>query len=213
MKQLCYHPAPICPSTDFILQLDIILPHRRGEKRRRSVRQRWGGKQNRQRKSQEEVGSTVSALTRLRRRKWKQRELGHEWDEIRGGDTGALQATTSNVWPKIGPPGRRASNLWIRCSSTAEGWEGSTFLVARDVCALRKGAPLQHVQCYIIPDALQGRSSKVPLSSHVHPHGIMYSAAVNIYLMNISPFVKVMMVRGCECIMDHELFFLNVEYV
>lgn len=148
------------------------------KKRRRSEKQRWGGKQNRQRKSREEVGSTVSALTRLRRRKWRQLELGHEWDEIRGGDTGALQATTSNVWPKIGPPGRRASNLWILCSSTAEGWEGSTFLVARDVCALRKGAPLQHAQCYIIPDALQGRSSKVPLPSHVHPLSITYSAAV-----------------------------------
>ena len=31
MKQLCYPPAPICPSTASILQLDIILPHRQGE--------------------------------------------------------------------------------------------------------------------------------------------------------------------------------------
>lgn len=148
------------------------------EKRRRRVKQWWGGKQNRQRKSREEVGSALSALTRLRRRKWRQLQLGHWWDEIWGGDAGAQQGTTSNAWPIFGPPGRRACNLWILRPSTAEGWEGSTFtVVARDVCALQKGVPLQHVQCYVIPDALQGRSSKVQLSSHIHPCIIMCRTA------------------------------------
>ena len=46
MKQLCYPPTPICPSTDSILQLDIIPPHRQGEEEKeekKKKRRRRGG--------------------------------------------------------------------------------------------------------------------------------------------------------------------------
>ena len=39
MKQLCYPPTPICPSTDSILQLDITLPHRQEEEEEEEERE------------------------------------------------------------------------------------------------------------------------------------------------------------------------------
>lgn len=55
MKQLCYHPAPIYPSTDSILQLDIILPHRRGgEEEEKEEEERRGAEVGRQTKQTEE---------------------------------------------------------------------------------------------------------------------------------------------------------------
>lgn len=43
MKQLCYPPSPICPSTGSILQLDIILPHRQEEGEEKEEEERSGG--------------------------------------------------------------------------------------------------------------------------------------------------------------------------
>ena len=98
MKQLCYPPAPICPSTDSILQLDIILPHRQGEEEKEEEEEeRWDrGKQNRLGRKRRRWAAQFQLSQRLRRRKWRWPELGHEWDEIRGGDAGALLGTTSN---------------------------------------------------------------------------------------------------------------------
>lgn len=63
MNQLCSPPTPTCPSTDSILQLDIILPHRQEEEEdKKTAEVGRQTKQRQKRKSQEEVGCTVSAL-------------------------------------------------------------------------------------------------------------------------------------------------------
>lgn len=55
MKQLCYSPTPICPSTDSILQLDIILPHRQGEEEEEEEkREAEVGRQTKQTEKEEE---------------------------------------------------------------------------------------------------------------------------------------------------------------
>lgn len=161
MRQLCYHPAPICPSTDSILQLDISpSTQTSGRKKRRGGKEAEVGRQTKQRQRRQ----AEAALARLTGRKWRQSELGHEWDEIQGGGAGALRGTT--LWTEAAPPGRRADCLWIQRASTAEGWEGTTFaLVAGDVWARPTGVHLQHVQCYTTPDALQGRSELPPSPS------------------------------------------------
>lgn len=161
MRQLCYHPAPICPSTDSILQLDIIpSTQTSGRRKRRGGEEEEVGRGTKQRKRRR-AEACGAALARLTGRKWRQSELGRECDEIQEGGAGALRGTT--LWTQTTPPGRRAGCLWIPRASTAEGWKGPTFaLVAGDVWALPTGVHLQHVQCYITPDALQGRSELPP---------------------------------------------------
>lgn len=161
MRQLCYHPAPICPSTESILQLDIIpSTQTSGRRKRRGGEEEEVGRGTKQRKRRR-AEACGTALARLTGRKWRQSELGRECDEIQEGGAGALRGTT--LWTQTTPPGRRAGCLWIPRASTAEGWKGPTFaLVAGDVWALPTGVHLQHVQCYISPDALQGRSELPP---------------------------------------------------
>lgn len=54
MKQLCNHPAPICPSTDPILQLDITLPHIQGGEEREEEEEKREVEVGRQTKQPEE---------------------------------------------------------------------------------------------------------------------------------------------------------------
>lgn len=132
----------------------------REKKEARGGKEAEVGRQTKQRQKRQ----AEAALARLTGRKWRQSELGHEWDEIQGGGAGALRGTT--LWTEAAPPGRRADCLWIQRASTAEGWEGTTFaLVAGDVWARPTGVHLQHVQCYTTPDALQGRSELPPSPS------------------------------------------------
>lgn len=162
MRQLCYHPAPICPSTDSILQLDIIpSTQTSGRRNRRGGEEAEVGRRTKQKKRCRVEAFAARLSHGWGGRKWRHSELGRECDEIQGGGAGALQGTT--LWTPTAPPGRRAGCLWILRASTAEGWEGPTFaLVAGDVWALPTGVHLQHVQCYITPDALQGRSELPP---------------------------------------------------
>lgn len=162
MKQLCYPPTPILP----INWLHSSTWHHPFTQTRR---RRTRGEERKRRESGEEVGSTLSALTRLRRRKWQQLELGHT-SEMKFGEETLQRSRRRHLKRALkldrleGKPAVSGSRPPLP-PPTAEGWEGLTFtLVARDVCALREGIPFQHVQCYVIPDALQGKSVAVPLS-------------------------------------------------
>lgn len=165
------HPHPAHQLTQFFnLTSSLHTDKKKKKNKRRREKQRWGGKQTgKRRKSGEEVGSTLSALTRLRRRKWQQLELGHT-SEMKFGEETLQRSRRRHLKRALkldrleGKPAVSGSRPPLP-PPTAEGWEGSTFtLVARDVCALREGIPFQHVQCYVIPDALQSKSAAVPLS-------------------------------------------------